>query len=179
MSAEEQWVDVQGYAVSWPLLFEQEAAEITKTLGGFASAVEHFGSTAVPGLVAKPIVDILVGTGHTDVDATVVTALGALGYEFLGEDGRRPGRFFFRKRGPHAFNLSIVPMGGDLWSENLRVRDFLRAHPDWAARYAEVKQEALLRSPQSMLGYQDHKRDFVELLKQHARAWGEDSRVSH
>jgi GrpB-like predicted nucleotidyltransferase (UPF0157 family) len=153
MSAEESWVEVQGYDARWPQIYVYEASKVKKALGDYAVGLEHFGSTAVPGLAAKPIVDILVGTRDS------------------GEDGRRPGRFFFRKRGKEAFNLSIVPFGGDLWAENIRIRDFLRNHPEWAQRYATLKRQAAVASPESLLGYQDRKRDFMDEMKQEAQAW--------
>jgi GrpB-like predicted nucleotidyltransferase (UPF0157 family) len=171
MSAEESWVEVQGYDARWPQIYVYEASKVKKALGDYAVGLEHFGSTAVPGLAAKPIVDILVGTRDSGVTETMLASLSALDYEFLGEDGRRPGRFFFRKRGKEAFNLSIVPFGGDLWAENIRIRDFLRNHPEWAQRYATLKRQAAVASPESLLGYQDRKRDFMDEMKQEAQAW--------
>jgi GrpB-like predicted nucleotidyltransferase (UPF0157 family) len=134
-------------------------------------AVTHFGSTSVPGLAAKPIVDIPIGTMESGVPEVMGDAFHGLGYDCLGEDGRRPGRFFWRKRGVHAFNLSVVPFDGELRTDNLLVRDLLRTHPEWVERYAVVKRDAVAASPGSMLGYQDGKRDFVEDLKFVAHVW--------
>jgi len=171
MSAEEKWVEVQNYDPSWPQLYETESIDIKQALGNYAVAIEHFGSTAVPGIAAKPIVDVLVGTQSSEVPQSVIESLEVLSYEYLGEDGRRPGRFFFRKRGNQAFNLSIVPVDGDLWVDNLRTRDFLRSHPTWAQDYSAIKRQAAATSPDSMLGYQDGKRKFIEDMKREALAW--------
>lgn len=100
-----------------------------------------------------------------------IDGLRQLSYEFLGEDGRRPGRYFWRKRGARNFNVSIVPHLGTLWRSNLAVRDFLRAHRDWAERYGQVKLDAASAAGTSMLAYQNHKRDFVDELRAAALEW--------
>lgn len=93
------------------------------------------------------------------------------------EDGRRPGRFFFRKRGLNNFNVSFVPFDGDLWRDSVVLRDYLRTHPDEVGRYAAIKKAAAQTqtSPNSLLGYQNHKRPFVEEMKERARVWHNNS----
>jgi GrpB-like predicted nucleotidyltransferase (UPF0157 family) len=135
------------------------------------AGIEHFGSTAVPGLIAKPIVDILIGAQPGSEPHAAVVGLAGLGYEYLGEDGRRPGRHFWRKRGLPNFNVSTVLYRGAMWETNLAVRDFLRSHPEWVERYGQVKLNAAAVSGTSMLGYQNHKRDFVDELRAAALAW--------
>jgi GrpB-like predicted nucleotidyltransferase (UPF0157 family) len=172
VSAEEPWVEVVPYDGRWAESYWVETAAIRAALGDYVSRIEHFGSTAVPGLIAKPIIDILIGTQAGSEPHTAIDRLGGLGYEYLGEDGRRPGRFFWRKRGrlPN-FNVSAVPYLGELWESNLAVRDFLRTHPEWVERYGQVKMDAAAVSGKSMLGYQNHKRDFVDELRAAALAW--------
>lgn len=177
MDAEESWVEVRAYDEGWVTAYETEAAAIRLALGAYALEVEHFGSTAVPGLSAKPIVDMLIGTDHGSNPSVAATGLGRLGYEYLGEDGRRPGRRFWRKRGPGAFNVSVVPFLGEMWQSNLAVRDFLRTHPKWADRYAVVKVQAANESPTSMLGYQNLKRDFIDELRTAAQSWAAANRA--
>lgn len=82
----------------------------------------------------------LAGAGFDDFGTggephPAIDGLGGLGYEYLGEDGRRPGRYFWRKRGVTAFNVSAVPYLGTMWQSNLAVRDFLRTRPEWVERY--------------------------------------------
>jgi GrpB-like predicted nucleotidyltransferase (UPF0157 family) len=125
----------------------------------------------VPGLIAKPIIDILVGAQAGGEPHTAIDGLSGLGYEYLGEDGRHPGRYFWRKRGINAFNVSVVPYLGALWESSLAVRDFLRTHPEWVERYGQVKLDAAAVSGTSMLGYQNHKRDFVDELRATALVW--------
>ncbi|MGW4099742.1 GrpB family protein [Mycobacterium sp. NPDC004974] len=176
MSADEPWVEVVAHDGGWAESYRAEAAVIRAKLGDYVLGVEHFGSTAVPGLFAKPIIDILVGTQPGGEPHTAIDALGHLGYEYLGEDGRRPGRYFWRKRGVTAFNVSAVPHLGALWVSNLAVRDFLRARPDWVERYGQAKLDAAAAAGTSMLRYQNHKRDFVDELRASALAWAAEPR---
>ena len=155
----------------WAELYRAEAAAIRAALGDYVAGIEHFGSTAVPGLTAKPIIDILIGTQAGSQPHAAIDGLAGLGYEYLGEDGRRPGRYFWRKRGLPDFNVSAVPYRGALWEGNLAVRDFLRIHREWVERYGQVKLNAAAVSKTSMLGYQNHKRDFVGELRAAALAW--------
>jgi GrpB-like predicted nucleotidyltransferase (UPF0157 family) len=171
VSAEESWVEVVPHDGRWPESYRAEAAAIRAALGDYVLGIEHFGSTAVPGLIAKPIIDILVGAQAGSEPHPAIDGLGGLGYEYLGEDGRRPGRYFWRKRSINAFNVSAVPYLGALWESNLAVRDFLRTHPGWVERYGQVKLDAAAVASTSLLGYQNYKRDFVDELRTNATAW--------
>jgi GrpB-like predicted nucleotidyltransferase (UPF0157 family) len=108
VSAEEPWVEVVPHDGRWAESYRAEAAAIRAALGDYLAGIEHFGSTAVPGLIAKPIVDILIGAQPGSEPHAAVVGLAGLGYEYLGEDGRRPGRHFWRKRGRPNFNVSEV-----------------------------------------------------------------------
>lgn len=157
----------------WSSLYAGEAPRVVTALGQSAQAAEHIGSTAVPGLWAKPTVDILIGSNRPGPPTLPhLTAMAALGYVYLGEDGRRPGRFFFRRRGESSFNVSVVPAGGSLWVENLMFRDYLRRSPSAVERYSEAKREAAAAHPTSLLAYQDAKRPVIDQLKREARRPG-------
>jgi len=106
-------VTVVPYDPTWIQLFYVEEVRIRRALGPTVVAVEHFGSTSVTGLAAKPIVDLLVGTHTLPPSPKGVLALQELGYAYLGEAGL-PGRHAFRLRQPHAFNLAIVQWDGTL-----------------------------------------------------------------
>src|ERR1051326_1652195 len=109
-SVEETEITLEPHNPDWRRLYEQEAARVRPIFGRRYAAVEHIGSTAVPGLVAKPIIDILIASvDGASPSPAELRALLAQGYVFLGEDGRRPGRWFWRKRAQRAFNLSLVP----------------------------------------------------------------------
>jgi GrpB-like predicted nucleotidyltransferase (UPF0157 family)/N-acetylglutamate synthase-like GNAT family acetyltransferase len=151
----------------WPALAAAENEVVRAALGPLAVAVEHIGSTAVPGLAAKPIIDLQVGTAGRPGPAAG-SPLAVLGYEGLGEAGV-PGRLYFRKRGPAAYNVHIVAYGGNHWVANLAVRDYLRAHPAAAAEYVAVKRAAA--GAGRLLAYSERKGEFVRELVRRALAW--------
>jgi GrpB-like predicted nucleotidyltransferase (UPF0157 family) len=150
------------YDARWPELFEAERRRLESRLGARIAGIAHFGSTAVEGMSAKPIIDILIGTEHFPPDASTREALVALGYEDLGEAGV-PGRIYLRMRGENAFNIALAAHGGDLWNDNLALRDYLRAHPDVALAYSEEKKRALAAGA-TLLAYSKNKADFVSTL---------------
>ena len=134
---------------------------------------EHIGSTAVPGLAGKPIVDLMLGASPTVWAALeeLRPRVVALGYEDLGEAGV-PGRISFRKRTAlRAFNLALVEEGRAVWRDNLAVRDFLRAHPDEAAKYAAAKRAAIAGGATMLLAYSTAKAPALAALAEKARAW--------
>ena len=122
---------------------------------GLATATlrfEHIGSTAVPGLRGRPIVDLMLGgpPAAWTVLSELRARLIALGYDDLGEAGV-PGRIYFRGRALRAFNVALVELDGTAWRENILLRDFLRAHPGEAATYAEAKRAAVAGGATTLL----------------------------
>jgi ribonuclease-3 len=157
-------VAVQGHDAHWAELYAAEAARLESALGETALAIEHVGSTAVPGLDAKPIVDLLVGVAALD------PALRLPDYEACGSAGV-PGRLYFRKRGLASFNAQVVVHGGPIWRAALLLRDYLRAHPDEAQRYASHKRESLARGATTLSRYSEEKAPLINELLQRAEAW--------
>lgn len=156
-------VEVVAYDPAWPERFAAERERIAAVLCGHDVAVEHVGSTAVPGLDAKPIVDVMLGAA-----ADVVLP----GYKDLGAAGV-PGRRYLRRRGAEPVNVHVVERGGRLWHDNLLVRDFLRAHAGARERYAAVKRRAAAQAPESLLRYSGLKAATMQALVavSRVRAW--------
>jgi len=166
-------VHLEPYDESWNELYRSERERLLRAVGGLTKAIEHFGSTSVPGMTAKPIIDILAGVEDTSVAADeIVRRLKGIGYEHLGEAGI-PGRQYFRQRGLHDYNVHIVQYGGELWNNNLLLRDYLREHPEEAQRYSDMKKHILERGAQTLLSYSDQKHAFVSRLLERAAAWAE------
>ncbi len=132
-------VRVVPYDPAWPAEARAEAARLKAVLGEEAVAVHHFGSTAVPGLAAKPIIDLLVEVRDIDGIDAFNTALAALGYEARGENGI-PGRRYFVRGSPdvHTHHVHMFQAGGMEVTRHLAVRDYLRARPAEAEAYARV-----------------------------------------
>jgi GrpB-like predicted nucleotidyltransferase (UPF0157 family) len=164
-------VEIADYDPRWPGRYSSDAAEVVRVLGGRVSAIEHFGSTAVPGMSAKPIVDVLVGLAHWPMQSSDCEALQALGYEYLGEAGVA-GREYFRRRGALDTNLAIVEWRGRLWKDNLLLRDYLRAHPAAAAAYSQSKRAAWSSGARSLLAYSAAKAATMDEMLESAREWG-------
>ena len=160
------------YDPEWPERFESEAERFREALGQIAIELEHIGSTAVPGISAKPTIDIAVGVRQIgDVDDDAIEAMEELDYVYRGEAGV-PGRHYFRKGAtyPRDFHVSIIEWRGNLWNDYLLLRNYLRGRPEEAAAYVEVKRAAERAVPTSdPISYWEHKRAFVEELLTRAR----------
>jgi GrpB-like predicted nucleotidyltransferase (UPF0157 family) len=159
---------------AWAGQYAEEAARIEHALRALAPDVEHIGSTSVP-LRAKPIIDIQVTVAGRHV-AAAVAALAPLGYAHHGQGGV-PGREYLTRRpgrGP-AVNVHVFASDNPLLADNRRIRDYLRAHPDAARRYAEAKQRAVDQGNLDLLTYSDAKRAHVAALRDAAAAWARGS----
>ena len=166
-------VELVSYKPSWVLAFAREARVWRQVLGQNLVAVHHIGSTAVPAMLAKPVIDILcVVSSLAAVDAATLH-LQALGYTAKGENGILGRRYFQKKddQGAHSHHVHIFAVGADPIEQHLAFRDYLRVHPAAAARYSEVKVLALANQPLTRQAYQDTKAPFIVALQAEAVAW--------
>jgi GrpB-like predicted nucleotidyltransferase (UPF0157 family) len=155
MSDLDEAIHLSEHDPQWPILFGAEVQRVSLGLPADVM-IEHIGSTAIPGLVAKPVIDIMVGTEpHHQIEA-VRAVLVELGYEDMDEAGV-PGRFYFRRRVGAAFNIALMSRGGPLWTANLAFRDYLRTSPDARREYSEIKRQAFNNGIRSLLAYSDYK----------------------
>lgn len=139
------------YQADWPACFTREQQRLA-ALALTPSVIEHIGSTAVPGLLAKPTIDLMLGLPDYPPSAKLLAALAALGYESLGEAGV-PERHYLRLRGSLSANLHLVLYNGTHWRNNLALRDYLRATPTACLRYAQAKQAAVAGGANLLLSY--------------------------
>jgi GrpB-like predicted nucleotidyltransferase (UPF0157 family) len=152
----------------WPAAAAAEAKQVARALS--AAAVEHVGSTAVAGLAAKPVLDLLAGLRTLDLEPAQIDAMARLGYEYVGEYGL-PGRLFFRKGGARrTHHVHAVAHDGEHWRRHLAFRDYLRAHPAEAEAYAREKRRAASAAP-TAAEYWEAKQPYVEALAARALAW--------
>jgi GrpB-like predicted nucleotidyltransferase (UPF0157 family) len=156
-------VHLEPYRSDWDELFRVERARLVASLGIPVTAIEHIGSTAVPGLSAKPIVDIMIGANRVPPPAAWSEALATLGYEALGEAGV-PGRWYFRLRATPFRNAHIVEQGGAHWVKNLAFRNYLRRSPEAAREYESAKRAAISAGATTLVAYSRAKRAVVEDL---------------
>ena len=166
-------VRVADYDPRWPEMFEEERRRILGAIGPHIVAVEHVGSTSVPGLGAKPIIDIMVGIRSLADAPLCVTPLHLIGYEYVPKNELlTPERRYFRKgeRGAGTHHLHMVEQGGKFWEEHLLFRDYLRAHAEAARAYETLKRELATAHGSDRGAYTNAKADFVASVVEKARA---------
>lgn len=164
-------VRVVEYDPRWPSLYEEERAQIVAVLKGLILDIEHVGSTAVPGLGGKPIIDIMVAVPALATVEKCIEPLAALGYDFRGEAGV-PERLFFGKGAPRTHHVHMVERESDFWNDLILFRDFLRAHPDEARRYDELKKQLAARPGADRQAYWEGKAPLIESILTRAHAPG-------
>ncbi len=156
---------VTPYDAAWPARFRIESQLIHIALADLAPTIEHIGSTAVPGLAAKPIIDMLVGVRSLNEFERHYDRLGIYGYEYIPEYERvLPDRRFFKRvvRGVRTHHVHVVETDGVYWKRYLKFRDSLRADTWLAARYAELKRRLAERFRFDRDAYTNGKTGFVE-----------------
>lgn len=130
------------YSRDWPAAFAREHDLLVRLFEPLAARVEHIGSTAVPGLSAKPVIDILLGAGSLASIESRIGQLGAAGYEYIARYERDiPLRRYFVKPGGSCcrIHLHAVEQGSQIWSDHLAFRDILRSDPAMHGRYEALK----------------------------------------
>lgn len=135
-------VVVQPYSAEWPILFEVVREELLAVFAPALVAVEHIGSTSVPGLAAKPVIDVLLGARTLAEVESRIVALDACGYVYVPKYERElPMRRYFVKSSASSLRIHLhaVESGSRLWREHRAFRDALRADPDLRARYRALK----------------------------------------
>jgi GrpB-like predicted nucleotidyltransferase (UPF0157 family) len=141
MSSNEAPIDIVPYDPSWPARFEEEREQLVEAIGVWlVGPVEHIGSTAIVGLPAKPVIDIMAGVQTLEASRPAITAVADLGYCY--SPYRPDSEHWFCKPSPafRTHHLHLVPFGSLLWTEALAFREYLRAHPPIAGEYAALKQ---------------------------------------
>lgn len=149
------------YDPKWPAKFEAEKTTIQDALGALAIEVCHVGSTAVPGLAAKPIIDILVASESLADRDSVGRSLSPLGYVNVPYDGDDE-RLFFRKGVPRAYHVHIVRLNSWTYWKTLIFRDILISSPELRTEYERLKRELATRFRDDREAYTDAKSEFIE-----------------
>ncbi len=149
------------YTAEWVRYFELEKAALRLVLGGYILDIQHIGSTSIPGMLAKPIVDIAIAVADFEQAKTCIPLVEGLGYEYKGEFGI-PRRHYFVKGDPRLFHLHMSESESIEWQNTLLFRDYLRDHPEAAQEYAQLKQQLAAKFPHDRDAYLDGKSEFVE-----------------
>ncbi len=165
-------VRIVEYDAAWPARAAAELRRLAEALGPVAVRLEHVGSTAVPGLAAKPILDLQLSVAAIEPHARYAAPLERLGYLFVPAP-ESPDYHLFAKppERPRTYHLHVAEAGSDHEFRHLAVRDFLRARDHEAARYAALKRQVAARHPRDRLAYIEGKDSYVAGLEARAVAW--------
>ena len=158
------------YNLRWGTLFAAEEAALRASLGEYALDIQHVGSTAIPGMVAKPIIDIGIAVRDFEEARACVEPIEQLGYLYRGENGI-PRRHYFVKGEPRrTHHIHMVEESSGDWRTMLLFRDYLIEHPEIAQEYADLKTRLALRFQTNRQAYQDGKSPFIERILKAADA---------
>ncbi len=167
-------VELVDYDPSWPARFAAWRERLAGPLGGVAERIEHIGSTSVPGLTAKPIVDVMVCVADVDDEGSYVPACEGAGLTLISRDDEH--RFFVASGpGPIDAHVHACVTGGGFERDHLLFRDYLRAHDEARDAYAAMKQAVADRWREDRMGYTYSKSDLILELLEHAEAWATES----
>ena len=155
------------YTPEWKRLFEEEKRRLLAAVGSFILDIQHVGSTSIPGMAAKPILDIAIGVRNFEEARCCISPIEALGYEYKGEMGI-PCRHFFVKGDPRTHHIHMNELGNQDWNNQIAFRDFLIRHPETARDYAQLKRELARRYPMDRPAYLSGKAPFIARVLQMA-----------
>jgi GrpB-like predicted nucleotidyltransferase (UPF0157 family) len=161
LGLESETVTIVPHDVRWARLFEEARSELRAAMGQSIIDVHHVGSTSVPGLCAKPVLDLLVSISDLRQGAALVPQLAELGYELRPDD--IPERLFFRRRrvSVRTHHLSLAEPGSHYYAVTIAFRDALRRDRALAASYGDLKLRLARQFPTDRESYQNGKSEFV------------------
>jgi GrpB-like predicted nucleotidyltransferase (UPF0157 family) len=163
-------IEVIDYDPTWSIQFEAWRDRLVPVLGANLVRIEHVGSTSVPGLAAKPIVDIQLSMANVQDESTYVPAIEALGVALRSRDSDHR---YFRPAGDLKRVVQIhVCQAGSPWERtHVLFRDYLRSHPEAAQSYADLKRASAGRYPEDRIAYNESKTDFILDQIERAEEW--------
>lgn len=167
-------IQVVDYDAGWPSQFESLRQRIQPAVDGIATAIEHVGSTSVPGLAAKPIIDIDVVVSAKEDVPRAIEALGTLGYRHRGDLGVEGREAFQHPAGDLAHHLYLCYEGSLGLRNHLAVRDFLRANATFVDRYGSLKKRLARLFPDDIDAYIDGKTDMLLEILRHSTLAADD-----
>jgi GrpB-like predicted nucleotidyltransferase (UPF0157 family) len=161
---------VAEYDEQWPNLFEDIARPVREAVADLGAGVEHVGSTSVPGLAAKPVIDVDVVVRSAEDVPTAVERLQSLGYIYQGDKGIKGREAFMWPGDAQRHHLYVVVAGSQPHADHIQFRDYLRRHPELAQEYAALKRSLARMHADDRLAYTNSKADFIAKVLQAARS---------
>jgi GrpB-like predicted nucleotidyltransferase (UPF0157 family) len=176
MTSPEAPVEIVPYDPSWPMRFREEAEILRRALRTWlVGAIEHIGSTAVPNLAGKPVIDIMAGVQTLESSRAAISAATELGYCYAPY--RAELEHWFCKPSPafRTHHLHLIAVGSPQWRRPIAFRNYLRAHADIAVEYEALKRRLALEHRVDREAYTNGKRPFIERITAMALDSGDES----
>jgi GrpB-like predicted nucleotidyltransferase (UPF0157 family) len=163
MTSSEAPVEIVPYDPAWPVKFEEEAAILRRVLAPWlVGSIEHIGSTAVPGLAAKPVIDVMAGIDTLEASRGAIGAVRELSYCYWPYQADREHWFCKPSPAHRTHHLHLMPVGSQDWSRAIAFRDYLRSHPETARDYGALKQRLASEHRLDREAYTKAKRPFID-----------------
>ena len=161
------------YSDDWAIEFAKENALLLSLIKEWAQDIQHIGSTAIPGLAAKPVIDIMIGVkGLSEADLHCVSKIQSLGYDYIQKyEVELPNRRYFQKTSPQGIRthqIHLVEINSDIWKRHLLFRDYLRLHPTIAKQYENLK-KSLAETYSDTYEYANAKTTFIRNIEAKAQ----------
>jgi GrpB-like predicted nucleotidyltransferase (UPF0157 family) len=154
-------VQLTSYRAEWVALFAQEKQRVLAAIGAHILDIQHVGSTSIPGMPAKPVLDIAVAVRSFEEAIVCIAPMEELAYRYRGQLGI-PNRHYFVKGEPRTHQVHMLERHGTEWERMLLFRDFLCAHPPEAAEYAALKYRLAAAYPTDVEQHTNSKSAFIE-----------------
>ena len=162
-------VGVVSYNPNWTEIYKEESKKIKNVLSDIIVDIHHIGSTAIPGIKAKPVIDILVEVKDIEAVDQYNNKMEELGYEVMGEYGI-PKRRFFRKGGNNrTHHIHIFQVGNEEIERHINFKEYLIAHPDKAREYSKLKEKLTNKYTYDVENYTNGKSDFIKEIDRKAK----------
>jgi GrpB-like predicted nucleotidyltransferase (UPF0157 family) len=167
-------IKIVHYDPSWPIMYEEIKKLFYSSFGEKIAKIEHIGSTSVPGLGAKPIIDVLLGVNKLSDAEDIIPNMEHLGYEYVFkyEDIMPERRYFVKSQNEISIeHIHTVEITSEFWKRHLLFRDFLRLHDNVRDKYYRLKKKLANIDWEDPMGYTDAKTDFIRKIEKEAEAY--------
>ncbi|TET77291.1 MAG: GrpB family protein [Candidatus Heimdallarchaeota archaeon] len=163
-------VKLKPYNPQWKEFFKKEKKLISSVITAFLIDIQHIGSTAIPNIVAKPIIDVAVAIDSLDNIEKIIPPLENIGFIYRGEQGI-PDRHMFVKGGENyrTHHLHVMQKDHYEWNKHILFRDYLKKHPNDAKQYSELKQKLFLKYGNDREKYTESKSEFIQNIIEKAK----------
>jgi len=164
-------VEIVSHNSNWTDMFKEESGKIKKIFNDIIIGIYHIGSTAISGIKAKPVIDILVEAKDIEGVDQYNHKMEELGYEVMGEYGI-PKRRFFRKGGnKRTHHIHVFQVGNEEIKRHINFKEYLTVHPDKAREYSRLKEKLATKYTYDVEDYTNGKSDFIEEIDRKAKLW--------